>query len=99
LSQLSRDAEGSTPNNANLSDSKALENVASQIIMVHNQRDKETNEPARYTHWIVTKNRNGKVGTAYVEFQNGRFIECDQALAWESFQKKNEQQRRANKGF
>lgn len=87
LAQLNRNADGSRPSNADLRDSGSLEQDASQIIMVHNQRDKETSEPHRYTEWIVTKNRFGKLGTVYVEFQNGRFIECDQAMAWEASQK------------
>lgn len=80
-------ADGTRPTNADLRDSGSLEQDASQIIMVHNQRDKETSEPHRYTEWIVTKNRFGKLGTVYVEFKNGQFIECDQAMAWEACQK------------
>lgn len=87
LAQLNRNADGSRPSNADLRDSGSLEQDASQIIMVHNQRDKESGEPHRFTEWIVTKNRFGKVGTAYVSFDNGRFVECDQAQAWEAFQK------------
>lgn len=99
LSQLNRDAEGSVPKNSDLSDSKSLEQVASQIIMVHNKRDKETNEPAKYTQWLVTKNRNGKVGTVYVEFQNGRFVECDQVLANQYFEEQKPTKKEKPKGF
>lgn len=87
LAQLNRNADGTRPTNADLRDSGSLEQDASQIIMVHNQRDKETNEPHHYTELIVTKNRFGKLGTVYVEFKNGQFIECDQAMAWEECQK------------
>lgn len=90
LAQLNRNADGSRPTNADLRDSGSLEQDASQIIMVHNQRDKDTNEPHKYTEWIVTKNRFGESGTVYVEFKNGQFVECDQATAWESHQKKPE---------
>lgn len=99
LAQLNRNADGSRPTNADLRDSGSLEQDASQIIMVHNQRDKETQEPHRYTEWIVTKNRFGKLGTAYVEFQNGRFIECDQAMAWEASQQQKPQAKQATKNY
>lgn len=99
LAQLNRNAEGSRPTNNDLRDSGSLEQDASQIIMVHNQRDKETSEPHRYTEWIVTKNRFGKLGTAYVEFQNGRFIECDQAMAWEASQKPTSQKQATTKNY
>lgn len=87
LAQLNRNADGNRPTNGDLRDSGSLEQDASQIIMVHNQRSKD-GEPAPYTEWIVTKNRFGVTGTVYVQFQNGRFIECDQAQAWEFFQPK-----------
>lgn len=88
LAQLNRNADSSRPTNADLRDSGSLEQDASQIIMVHNQRDKDGN-PAPYTEWIVTKNRFGGNGTVYMQFQQGRFTECDQAMAWEHFQAKD----------
>lgn len=87
LAQLNRNADGSRPTNADLRDSGSLEQDASQIIMVHNQRNKD-GEPAPYTEWIITKNRFGSTGTAYARFSNGQFIECDQAQALEYFQPK-----------
>lgn len=87
LAQLNRNADSSRPTNADLRDSGSLEQDASQIIMVHNQRDKEGN-PAPYTEWNVTKNRFGGGGVVYMQFQEGRFVECDQAMAWEYFQPK-----------
>lgn len=87
LAQLNRNADGSRPTNADLRDSGSLEQDASQIIMVHNQRSKD-GEPAPYTEWIVTKNRFGGNGTVYMQFHQGRFVECDQAEAWEYFQPK-----------
>jgi len=84
LAQLNRNADSSRPTNADLRDSGSLEQDASQIIMVHNKRNKETNEPCQYTEWIVTKNRFGTGGTVYMEFQQGRFIECDQRVAQET---------------
>lgn len=87
LAQLNRNADGSRPTNADLRDSGSLEQDASQIIMVHNQRNKD-GEPAPYTEWIVTKNRFGANGTVYMQFQQGRFVECDQAEEREYFQPK-----------
>lgn len=87
LAQLNRNADGSRPTNADLRDSGSLEQDASQIIMVYNQRNKD-GEPAPYTELIVTKNRFGGNGTVYMQFHQGRFVECDQAEAWEYFQPK-----------
>lgn len=87
LSQVNRNADGSRPTNGDLRDSGSIEQDAGAIIMVHNQRDKDTQEPHRYTEFIVSKNRFGSQGTVYVEFKNGQFVECEQALAWESLQK------------
>ncbi|WP_439242409.1 replicative DNA helicase [Lonepinella sp. BR2474] len=84
LAQLNRNADGSRPSNGDLRDSGSLEQDASQIIMVHNKRNKEDGEPNQYTEWIVTKNRFGTVGTVYVEFKQGQFIECDQRMAQEA---------------
>ena len=99
LAQLNRGAENARPTNADLRDSGSLEQDASQIIMVHNQRDKETGDPARYTEWVVTKNRFGTNGTVYVEFRNGQFIECDQLVANETLNKKDEQPRAYSKDY
>lgn len=92
LAQLNRNADGSRPTNADLRDSGSLEQDASQIVMVHNSRDKETGEPNQYTEWIVTKNRHGTVGTAYVEFHQGQFIECDQETARAAIAPKKQEQ-------
>lgn len=89
LAQLNRNADSSRPSNADLRDSGSLEQDASQIIMVHNQRNKD-GEPAPYTEWIVTKNRFGGNGTVYMQFNQGQFVECDQAMAWEYFQQPKE---------
>lgn len=98
LAQLNRNADSARPTNADLRDSGSLEQDASQIIMVHNQRNKD-GEPAPYTEWIVTKNRFGTTGTTYVQFHNGRFIECDQAQAWEFFQPKERAQAQGAKRY
>lgn len=98
LAQLNRSAENGRPTNADLRESGSLEQDASQIIMVHNKRDKATNEPNQYTEWIVTKNRFGTVGTVYVEFQQGRFVECDQALANQALTENSTQTTRPPKG-
>lgn len=87
LSQLNRNADDTRPTLGELRDSGSLEQDASQVILVHNPKDKKTSEPNQYTEWIVAKNRHGRMGVAYMEFKNGQFWECDQALAWESFQK------------
>lgn len=86
LSQLNRNADDTRPTLGELRDSGSLEQDASQVILVHNQRNKKENEPNRYTEWIIAKNRHGRLGTVYMEFKNGQFFECDQALAWENFQ-------------
>ena len=93
LAQLNRGAENSRPTNADLRDSGSLEQDASQIIMVHNQRDKENGGPSKYTEWVVTKNRFGTNGVAYVEFRHGQFIECDQQLANEELTRKDDKPR------
>lgn len=98
LAQLNRNADGSRPSNADLRDSGSLEQDASQIIMVHNQRNKD-GEPAPYTEWIVTKNRFGSNGTVYMQFKQGQFIECDQAMAWEHFQQPKESKTSTSKRY
>ncbi|QNS14544.1 replicative DNA helicase [Mannheimia bovis] len=98
LAQLNRNADGSRPSNADLRDSGSLEQDASQIIMVHNQRNKD-GEPAPYTEWIVTKNRFGSNGTVYMQFKQGQFIECDQAMAWEYFQQPKESKTSTSKRY
>lgn len=65
----------------------ANEQDASQVILVHSARNKKDNEPNRYTEWIIAKNRHGRMDTVYMEFKHRQFWECDQAMAWESFQK------------
>lgn len=99
LAQLSRNAEGAKPSNADLRDSGSLEQDASQIIMVHNQRDKETGKPNQYTELIVTKNRHGETGVTYVEFNQGQFIECDQEVAKKSLQALKPQQKQSTKSY
>lgn len=98
LAQLNRNADGSRPSNADLRDSGSLEQDASQIIMVHNQRNKD-GEPAPYTEWIVTKNRFGGNGTVYMQFKQGQFVECDQAMAWEYFQQPKENKTSTGKRY
>ena len=87
LSQLNRNADDTRPTLGELRDSGSLEQDASQVILVHNARNKKDNEPNRYTEWIIAKNRHGRMGTVYMEFKHRQFWECDQAMAWESFQK------------
>lgn len=54
LAQLNRNADGSRPTNADLRDSGSLEQDASQIIMVHNQRNKD-GEPAPIQNGLLLK--------------------------------------------
>lgn len=85
LSQLSRDVEkrpNKRPINSDLRDSGSVEQDADLIIMLY--RDEYYNKDSKaknIAEVIVTKNRNGKTGTVYVEFKNGHFYDTDQVSA------------------
>lgn len=88
LSQLSRKVEdraNKRPTNSDLRDSGSIEQDADFILMTY--RDAVYNEQsaaAPYAEIIVTKNRHGRLGTAYRRFTNGHFKPCDQDEAREA---------------
>ena len=45
---------------------------------------------------IITKNRFGELGTAYMKFEKGHFSDCDQAKA---YQELNEKPQQAQKNY
>ncbi|RIY31782.1 hypothetical protein CJP74_06315 [Psittacicella melopsittaci] len=90
LSQLNRnvDTRGpeSRPTNADLRESGAIEQDADIVIMVHRP---ETNAPAEKkdelkgkAEIIVTKNRQGEIGTIHCKFQGmfSRFVDDNESL-------------------
>ena len=84
LSQLNRDVDARAnkrPMSSDLRDSGAIEQDASQIIMLYRERAYDENSDNEYSEAIVTKNRFGETGTAYMLFDKGHFIDCDQAQA------------------
>ncbi|WP_233143444.1 replicative DNA helicase [Aggregatibacter actinomycetemcomitans] len=84
LCQLNREADGKSggrPINSQLRESGSIEQDASQIIMLYRESNHNQNSSNPYTEAIITKNRFGAQGTAYLEFRQGHFIDCDQAKA------------------
>lgn len=94
LSQLNRSVESTLgnrrPQNSHLSKSSSIENDASQIIMLYRERAYNPDSANPYSEAIITKNRFGELGTAYMKFEKGHFVDCDQALAWENSQSKTD---------
>ncbi|PAV00355.1 replicative DNA helicase [Arsenophonus sp. ENCA] len=95
LSQLSREVEKRTnkrPVNADLRDSGSVEQDADSIIMLYRDGVYNENSPsAKYAEIIVTKNRFGKTGTVYQEFENGHFIDTNQQEAEKISQSSHQQ--------
>lgn len=86
LCQLNREADGKSggrPINSQLRESGSIEQDASQIIMLYRESNHNQSSNNPYTEVIVTKNRFGAQGTAYLQFNQGHFIDCDQAKAYE----------------
>ncbi|MBS6026337.1 MAG: AAA family ATPase [Haemophilus pittmaniae] len=86
LCQLNREVDSRAvkrPTNSDLRDSGSIEQDASQIIMLYREGayKADTNNP--YSEAIVTKNRFGGLGTAYMRFNKGHFEDCDQAQAYQ----------------
>ena len=74
LSQLRREAEGNTPNLADIRESGSIEQDADMVLFLNRDRDldKDPNEQARELEQkvklMVAKNRNGQVGTIDLTF-------------------------------
>lgn len=86
LAQLSRKVEDrgdKRPVNSDLRDSGAIEQDADRIIMLYREKAYNKQSDNHYSEAIVTKNRYGEQGTAYMVFRNGHFEDCDQAQAAE----------------
>lgn len=81
LAQLNRGVE-SRPNkrplSSDLRDSGGIEQDADRIIMLYREKAYNQNSNNTYSEAIVTKNRFGETGTAYMTFKNGHFHDCDQ---------------------
>lgn len=86
LCQLNRDVESRAvkrPTNSDLRDSGSIEQDASQIIMLYREGASKVDTDNPYSEAIVTKNRFGELGTAYMRFNKGHFEDCDQAQAYQ----------------
>lgn len=95
LSQLNREVDGRTnkrPMSSDLRDSGSIEQDASQIIMLYREKAYKHDSDNNYSEAIVTKNRFGETGTAYMLFDKGHFIDCDQQLAAECAHRKTTQE-------
>lgn len=82
LSQLSRDSENKRPTLASLRESGAIEQDADIVLLLHRPKEPELDwagnvQPAG-VEFILAKNRNGPVGSAYLIFhpQYTRFEEA-----------------------
>ncbi|RIY33743.1 hypothetical protein CKF54_02380 [Psittacicella hinzii] len=85
LSQLNRNVDtrgpDSRPTNADLRESGAIEQDADVVIMVHrpetNAPPEKKNELKGKAEIIITKNRQGEIGTIYCKFQGmfSRFVD------------------------
>lgn len=94
LCQLNRDVDGRAvkrPANSDLRDSGAIEQDASQIIMLYREGAYKADTDNPYSEAIITKNRFGELGTAYMRFDKGHFVDCDQAQAYQFINEKPQQ--------
>ena len=95
LCQLNRDVDSRAvkrPANSDLRDSGSIEQDASQIIMLYREGAYKADCDNPYSEAIVTKNRFGGLGTAYMKFDRGHFLDCDQAQAYQFINEKPQQQ-------
>ncbi|WP_101774955.1 replicative DNA helicase [Pasteurella oralis] len=95
LSQLNREVDSRSdkrPQNSDLRDSGSIEQDASQIIMLYREKAYKKDSDNDYSEAIITKNRFGELGTAYMKFDKGHFVDCDQALAYQFANEKPAQQ-------
>lgn len=95
LCQLNRDVDSRAvkrPANSDLRDSGSIEQDASQIIMLYREGAYKADCDNPYSEAIVTKNRFGGLGTAYMKFDRGHFLDCDQAKAYQFINEKPQQQ-------
>lgn len=95
LCQLNRDVDSRTvkrPANSDLRDSGSIEQDASQIIMLYREGAYKADTDNPYSEAIITKNRFGELGTAYMRFEKGHFVDCDQAQAYQFIHEKPQQQ-------
>lgn len=78
LSQLSRDAESSTPKLSDLRESGAIEQDADIVLFIHREKDKEGVESDN-TDLIIAKHRNGSTGKISFRFdkETTRFLEIN----------------------
>lgn len=86
LSQLNREVDGRAnkrPLNSDLRQSGSIEQDASQIIMLYREKAYKSDSGNDYSEAIITKNRFGELGTAYMQFDKGHFVDCDQAMAYQ----------------
>ncbi|MGV7078459.1 replicative DNA helicase [Testudinibacter sp. P80/BLE/0925] len=84
LSQLNRKVDeraDKRPVNSDLRDSGSIEQDADRIIMLYRESAYTKNNDNPYSEAIVTKNRFGDLATAYMRFEKGHFVDCDQAEA------------------
>ena len=95
LCQLNREVDSRAvkrPANSDLRDSGSIEQDASQIIMLYREGAYKADTGNPYSEAIVTKNRFGELGTAYMRFDKGHFVDCDQAQAYQLINEKPQQQ-------
>lgn len=95
LCQLNRDVDSRAvkrPANSDLRDSGSIEQDASQIIMLYREGAYKADCDNPYSEAIITKNRFGELGTAYMRFEQGHFVDCDQAKAYQDLNEKPQQQ-------
>ena len=86
LCQLNREVDSRAvkrPTNSDLRDSGSIEQDANQIIMLYREGAYKANTDNPYSEAIITKNRFGELGTAYMRFDKGHFVDCDQAKAYQ----------------
>lgn len=94
LCQLNREVDSRAvkrPANSDLRDSGSIEQDASQIIMLYREGAYKANTDNPYSEAIITKNRFGELGTAYMKFEKGHFLDCDQAKAYQDLNEKPQQ--------